>query len=195
MRRLSRLSAIVFSAAQLAPFGYAELTCLSTPDGIRFGLVGAKQTKPAPTLLIFAGSLEQSLEDANYNGAGTVAAQHGFLLVSLDLPSHGRQKRVDERAGLDGWRDRIAKGENIVAQFVAQASSVLDFLIAQGYTDPARVAVSGTSRGGFLALHLAAADPRVHSVVAFAPVTDLLALREFAGIGNRTRWFVPLRSR
>ena len=33
-----------------------------------------------------------------------------------------------------------------------------------------------------LAAHVAAADPRFQAVVAFAPVTDLLALREFKGM-------------
>ena len=43
------------------------------------------------------------------------------------------------------------------------------------------MAACGTSRGGFAALHFAAADPRVKCVAAFAPVTDLGALTEFRG--------------
>jgi dienelactone hydrolase len=42
--------------------------------------------------------------------------------------------------------------------------------------------VCGTSRGGYLAFQFAAFESRVKAVVAFAPVTDLLALREFTGI-------------
>ena len=40
----------------------------------------------------------------------------------------------------------------------------------------------GTSRGGFCALHLAAAEPQVRTVVCVSPVTDLRALREFKGV-------------
>src|SRR5262249_48956731 len=40
----------------------------------------------------------------------------------------------------------------------------------------------GQSRGGFIALHVAAADPRIRCVAAFAPVTNLLALGEFQGM-------------
>jgi dienelactone hydrolase len=58
----------------------------------------------------------------------------------------------------------------------------LDFLVAEGYTDPQRVAACGTSRGGFCALHFAAAEPRVRAVACISPVTNLLALREFAGV-------------
>ena len=59
--------------------------------------------------------------------------------------------------------------------------AVLDHLIEVGLTDPGRVAAIGTSRGGFSALHFAAADPRVKCVAAFAPAIDLGALREFRG--------------
>jgi dienelactone hydrolase len=61
---------------------------------------------------------------------------------------------------------------------------VLDHLIAAGVADPERVAACGTSRGGFAALHFAAADPRVKCVAAFAPATDLGALSEFRGAGD-----------
>src|SRR6478736_2959337 len=50
------------------------------------------------------------------------------------------------------------------------------------YADPKRVGAVGTSRGGFVASHVAAADPRFAAVVEFAPVTDLLVLREFEGM-------------
>jgi esterase FrsA len=58
---------------------------------------------------------------------------------------------------------------------------VLDYLVAEKYTDPERVIAAGTSRGGFSALHVAAAEPRVKAIVAFAPVTNWLVVSEFAG--------------
>jgi hypothetical protein len=36
-----------------------------------------------------------------------------------------------------------------------------------------------------MAMHAAAADPRIGAVAAFAPVTNLLALREFDGVAHR----------
>jgi pimeloyl-ACP methyl ester carboxylesterase len=48
-----------------------------------------------------------------------------------------------------------------------------------------RIALVGTSRGGFMALHGMAADPRVDAVVAFMPVTQLRTLREFAHASPR----------
>jgi dienelactone hydrolase len=90
--------------------------------------------------------------------------------------------RPGRAAGLTGWATRLRKDENPVGAFTKQASAVLDYLIAEGYTDREKVAVCGTSRGGFMAVHFTAAEPRVRCVAAFAPVTELSALSEFAGM-------------
>jgi dipeptidyl aminopeptidase/acylaminoacyl peptidase len=76
----------------------------------------------------------------------------------------------------------MAKGDDLVAAFTKKSTEVLDYLIKEDYTAPDRVAVCGTSRGGFMALHWTAADPRVGCAVAFAPVSDLLVLTEFRGM-------------
>jgi dipeptidyl aminopeptidase/acylaminoacyl peptidase len=102
--------------------------------------------------------------------------------VSIDLPCHGSQKREEERGGLAGWRDRVENGENFVTEFNQRLAGVLDYLIAEGHSDPKRIAACGTSRGGFLAIQFAAFDSRVGCVAGFAPVTDLAKLSEFEGI-------------
>lgn len=155
---------------------------LQTPGGIRFGIRGDKKQTPAPTLLVCAQTIQGTLASEDYNKIGRLLAREGFLSVALDLPCHGKDERAGEPAGLNGWAARLAKDEDLVADFTKKASAVLDYLIAEGYTDPKQVATAGTSRGGFIALHFGAANPRVRCVVAFAPVTDLLALREFAGM-------------
>jgi dienelactone hydrolase len=156
---------------------------LETTSGVHFGLLGQKQARPAPTLFIFSNTMQHSLEDELYGKVGWVLAERGFISVSLDLPCHGADRRPGESEnGLDCWRQRLEKGENFMPAFISRVSAVLDFLIGEGYTDPQRVAACGTSRGGFVALHVAVADQRVNCVVAFIPVTNLLALSEFAGM-------------
>ena len=155
---------------------------LQTPDGVRFGLLGEKAAEPAATLFVFANDIQGTLGNDSYNKVGRLLAEHGFLSVALDLPCHGADAKPGEPSGLDGWRARLDHGDKLVQEFVAHAARVLDFLVHEGYTDPHRVAACGTSRGGFIALHFAAAEPRVKCVAAFAPVTDLLLLREFAGL-------------
>jgi dienelactone hydrolase len=103
--------------------------------------------------------------------------------VSVDLPCHGQDARPGEK-GLSGWRVRCLAKKDIVADTTSTLKKVLDYLIAEKLTDPERVAALGTSRGGFVAVHFAAADPRVRCVAAFAPVTDLAALSEFRGVGD-----------
>lgn len=159
----------------------AAVTRLKTPDGVEYGTWGTLAQKPAPTLFMLSGTIEGTLEKPYFRQCGNELAQLGYLIVSIDLPCHGTQTTDGQPAGLSGWGHRVGNGEDIVAEANVRLSKVLDHLIATGVTDPERVAAAGTSRGGFLAIHFAAHDPRVKAAAGFAPVTDLAALSEFRG--------------
>lgn len=158
-----------------------QVTIAATATGVRYGYWPAKPEKPSPTLFVLATTPETTLREDYYRQAGDFLWKKGYVLVSVDLPSHGQEQREGEPAGLDGWRFRADRGENFVADLTGRLSAVLDDLIADGFSDPERIAVCGTSRGGYSALQFAAVDQRVKCVAAFAPVTDLVALREFHG--------------
>jgi dienelactone hydrolase len=158
---------------------------LSTRSGVPFGIWPVKPKSPAPTLFIFAATMEETLDDPYFRQSGNVLGHRGYLCVSLDLPCHGPQRRPGEPDGLTGWRERCDRGEDFMEEFTARARAVLDYLVEEGLTDPKRVAACGTSRGGFAALHFAASEPRVKCVAAFAPVVDLGALTEFKGAEAR----------
>ncbi len=178
------LAASIPAMAQQKPDDLNELVISTTSEGIRYGLLG-DYTHPAPTLFVFAGGVETSLTHLIYSQACRILKRKGALCVSVDLPSHGKDIRPNEPEGLKGWRYRVDQGEDPMEDLVARASAVLDKLIAEGLTDPKHVLASGTSRGGYAALRLAAHDQRVGAVAAFAPVTDLRALSEFEGLkGN-----------
>jgi dienelactone hydrolase len=66
-----------------------------------------------------------------------------------------------------GVRD-FERGENFVLPFTARMKTTLDYLVRERYSDPRRIAIIGISRGGFMALHTMAADPRVTVVAALA---------------------------
>lgn len=158
------------------------VTMHETEAGVPFAVLGEKPAAPAPTLFVFGGDMRSSLISEDVNRLGRLLMRRGWLCVSLDVPCHGADAREGETSGdLGAWKNRIVNGENIVERFNASASSVLDDLIANGYTDAEHIAVSGTSRGGFCAIHFGASDERVKQVIAFAPVTHLPALREFEG--------------
>ena len=154
--------------------GAGKVNMMQTPSGTRFGVLGTKGSAPAPTLFVFATQIEPTLTSA-YNKVGTIVGRHGYLCVSLDLPCH-------PGGGLPGWAATVRSGNPLVSEFVSEVSQVLDYLIREGYTDPKRVAVAGTSRGGFMAMHIAAAEPRIKCAIGFVPVTDLTDLTEFAGL-------------
>jgi dienelactone hydrolase len=153
-----------------------------TPDGVRFALWGEKPAAPAPTLFVFAAGLKDMQRVTYYTEIGRILAGHGFLYVALDPPCHGDDVKPGEPPQLGGWRQRLEKGDGLIAPFTRKASQVLDHLIKEKYTDSERVAACGTSRGGFLAYHFAVADRRIRAVAGFSPVTNLLVVTEFAGL-------------
>lgn len=155
---------------------------LTTPSGERFAILGKKSSKPAPTLVVLATTPEETLQSRAFNSVGHLLGQQGFLCISVDVPCHGKDQQPGEPGGLPGWRSRLEKGKPLVGDFVKKTSRVLGYLIEKGYTDEKNVGACGTSRGAFMAIHFAATEPRVGWVVAFAPVTDLTVLTEFAGL-------------
>jgi dienelactone hydrolase len=155
---------------------------LRTPGNIRFGVIGNQTGAASPTLLVVAMSLEDMQREPVYTEVSRLLAAQGFRSVVIEPPCHGEDRKPDEPDGLAGWRHRLDRGENVVQLFDAKARAVLDHVVAQGLADPARVAICGTSRGGFLAFHFAASEPRIKAAGGFSPVTDLLALTEFKGV-------------
>jgi dienelactone hydrolase len=165
-----------------------EITTLQTSTGVRFGLLGNKGPSPEPTLFMFGDTIEGTLTGEDFRAVAHVLGKKGYLSVSLDVPCHGMDAKASEpKDRLSCWRERLQSGDNFIASFMPKVSAVLDFLVEQGFTDPHRVGACGTSRGGFIALHFAASDPRVRCVFAFAPVTDLASLSEFAGFEGNPR--------
>jgi dienelactone hydrolase len=158
-----------------------------TPDRVRFGLIGETRKGPAPTLFLFASGIEEMERQPVYTQVARILAGHGWVSIVLDPPCHGEDVRLGEPAGLGGWCHRLEQGEDFVPAFTAKARAVLDVLARDGVADPGRVAACGTSRGGFLAFHLAASEPRIKAVAGISPVTRLGALREFATPGQRAK--------
>jgi pimeloyl-ACP methyl ester carboxylesterase len=106
-------------------------------------------THPATVILLHGyGMTKESMSPW-----ALVLAQAGYRVVALDLRGHGES---------GGARIGFGKYE---ATDLRQA---LDYLLAHGLCDE-RVGVMGISYGATMALHWAAVDPRIRSVVAIAP--------------------------
>lgn len=152
-------------------------------NGIRFGLWSKEATLPAPTMILFDPGTVERLADPYYQRRYQTLIDNGYLGVAVDFPCQGRDERAGEPRNLHCWRHRIEHGqETFGADFNARIGKVLDHLIEQGYTDPTRVVVGGSSAGGFMALHYTAQDPRIRGAAVLAPVTDLSVLKEFEGM-------------
>ena len=155
-----------------------------TASGTSFEMLTTPGKQPAPTLLLFWSTAPDTLTTEPYCLVGRLLHAHGWNVVSLNMPCHGADRRVGEPEELSGWAARIGQDENIVASFRKQVNDVVAHLVAAGIADPDHIAAAGTSRGGFMAFHAAVGNPPIRAVAGFAPVTDLIALSEFAGQEN-----------
>lgn len=149
-----------------------------TPDGVEYGTFGDAPTKPAPALIVLSGNIEDSFAKPNFLKAGKYLAPRGWLCISIDLPNHGKFAEKGY-SGLVGWGKRAAEDKDFVADFNERLKKVLDHLVEQKQIDSEKIVVTGTSRGGFLAIRYAAFDKRVKAAVGYASVTDLRKLKEF----------------
>ena len=165
----------------------ADIKVRRTGDQIRYGLIGEIQPVPATTLFLLAHGIEEMQRQPVYTEVARILARHGWISVIIEPPCHGEDERAGEPVQLNGWRQRLEQGEDLIAPLTVKTRSVLESLVKEGTTDPTRIAVCGTSRGGFLAVHLAAVEPRFKAVAAISPVTRLLALSEFSRTTGRTQ--------
>ncbi len=180
---LPLLSLLVCSGSPIAAAQPEQTTISETKGGIRFGLWSKNPVLPAPTMIVFDPGTVERLSDPYYQRRYQILVEEGYLCVAVDFPCQGRDERPGEPKSLDCWRHRIEHGkEAFNADFNARINKVLDHLIEEGYTDPKKVVVAGSSSGGFLALHYVAHDSRIRGGAVVVPVTDLAALREFEGM-------------
>ena len=127
----------------------------------------------------FGADKETSLDCEPYNLTAKRFLESGHYVLSFDLPSHGTL--IDENGeGIQGFRNAFVRGKNPFELFLKDAIAVIDHCIVEGLAQPGRIVVCGTSRAGYLALRLLAADARVAAVASYAPVTDWRDLSEFA---------------
>lgn len=158
---------------------YAQpLQHAKTPDGYRYGWIGEMPKKPAPTVLFLGGQVEYNISDPPYSKAVELLCKR-VLCLTIDSPGEGADAPASKGRGLVFWAQSLAAKKDFVGDFVHRANVVLDKLAKDGAVDRERVGVFGTSRGGFLGLHLAAADKGIKAVALFSPVTNLANLSEF----------------
>lgn len=160
------------------------LRVVQTKAGTHYGIHAEKPAKPAPTLFIIGGAISSIVANKSrfYTVSGDELSKRGWIYVVIDPACEGFALKPGDPSSLPGWAMHCKRGTDFVKPYVERCRDVLDHLIAEGFTDPQRVAVQGISRGGFCALHFAAAEPRIKAVAGISPVTNPLALQEFEGV-------------
>lgn len=161
-----------------------EISVMQTPQGTHYAVGTEKYDKPAPTLFIIGNPMAMlEKESMRYLlETGEALAKKGWVYVVLDPACEGHDLKPGQPSSLSGWAIHAKAKEDFLGPYLRNCIDVLDHLIAEGVTDPQQVAVQGVSRGGFCALHFAAREPRIKAVVGISPVTNPLALKEFAGV-------------
>lgn len=116
--------------------------------GLAYALWLPADRGPFPAVVIVHGAGSRKENHADFARLATAA---GWAALAFDLPGHG-----DSEPPMSG-----AAADDVVA--------MARFLGSQEGVDPDRVAVRGSSLGGFLAIAAAAASPDIAGVIAICP--------------------------
>lgn len=154
-----------------------EIIC---PNGLIAYHRGPEHTAgPLPTLIYFSLSGYESLTlDPYCQPADYWMASHQARAISFDLPEHpkgGKHLHAIER-----WTQKICvEQQPIIPDFVQAVVESIDFLINNHWIDPQKLSIAGLSRGAFLATHVAVREPRIKTILGYAPLTTFETIKEF----------------
>lgn len=147
---------------------------------------GAEALAKDPALLLtFVLDRRGTHEHPMYGIPTRLFVAAGHRALSFDPPCHAQRAAPGAEPGINAFREAFLAGDDPFERFIADARAAIDACLARGLTRPGRIVACGVSRSGYCVLRLAAADPRVVAVSALAPVTDWLALHEFAALRGR----------
>ncbi len=142
--------------------------------------VGPHKHEPLPAIFYFALSGLDSLFLDPFNQPVLTWQKFPLRVFSITLPGHDERFAGD--IAMKKWREAFAQGHDLLTPFFSQVASVIQELIQTDWIDPHKIAVSGLSRGGFVAAHIAAKVPEISHVLGFAPLTTLQTVEEFSSI-------------
>jgi alpha-beta hydrolase superfamily lysophospholipase len=115
--------------------------------------------RPRPTVL-YHGGYDSTLEE-DYLGLAAGALRRGYHVLAFDGPGQGSTVRE--------------QGLHFRPDWEAVVTPVVDFALAQPEVDPARLALIGSSLGGYLAARAVAFEHRIAACVLHDGVYDFHA--------------------
>src|SRR5215216_4555534 len=123
-------------------------------DGLAYSLWlpdSADGSAPAPGVVVVHGASSRKENHADF---ARLATANGWAALTFDLPGHGESDREFSGAAVD---DVIA---------------MVDLLADEPGVDARRIALRGSSLGGFLAICAAAARLEIAGVIAICPPSE-----------------------
>jgi alpha-beta hydrolase superfamily lysophospholipase len=120
-------------------------------NGLAYALWLPDDSPPWPAIVIVHGAGSRKENHADF---ARLATANGWAALAFDLPGHGESE--PEMSG--------AAVEAVI--------SMVHLLEVQEGVDERRVAVRGSSLGGFLAICAAAAAPQIAGVIAICPASE-----------------------
>ena len=163
--------------------GWSEFSVEVSGQPLTCLVAEPKELSDCPAMLLnFAADRTTTLKSEPYSITPRMFFAAGHRALSFDLPCHGDREVPGQPRGIAGFCAEWRRGVDVFAGFVDEGRAVIDTLIERKLAEPGRIFVSGTSRGGYCALRLMAADERIGVAAAFSPVTDWRVLKEFAEI-------------
>jgi 2,6-dihydroxypseudooxynicotine hydrolase len=158
---LYRKCAVCFRSASplLSP---PALPVVITHRGIDLpGYLRLPESRDRPPLLVLVPGVDGCKEEMHFFSEGLV--RRGIGTLAYDGPGIG-----------ETWERRPMSVDDD-----GVATSLIEFLLRDGRVDPERIGLLGVSFGGNLAIRMAAAEERVHSVITLSAPYDLSSYGEF----------------
>ena len=143
-----------------------------------------------PAVLVPCGHAPDGKSFRNYQELSGQLARRGYVVISWDPVGQGERSQFWDAArgrsrynlvcGEHAVLGNLAcvAGSSLVRYMVWDGMRALDYLLTRADVDPARIAVTGTSGGGFQSLYLGALDERIQVVAPSCFVTSLPMLAE-----------------
>jgi fermentation-respiration switch protein FrsA (DUF1100 family) len=132
-------------------------------DGIAYQLWLPFGEGPAPAVVVLHGAGSQKENHVDYARA---AVAHGFAVLTFDNRGHGE-----------------TEGE-LGPAVLGDMQRLVRLLADRPEVEEGRIAVRGSSMGGLLAIHLAAATESVAAVVAICPAAEWMLIEDVRKIAK-----------
>jgi prolyl oligopeptidase len=134
-----------------------------------FSQKAAKHDVPGPILLSAYGGFDVNVTP-DFEEPAIIWVEQGGTVAIPNLRGGGEFGEEWHRAGM------LGKKQNVFDDFIAAA----EYLIAEKYTTPEKLAIQGASNGGLLVGAVLTQRPDlVHAVVCGYPLTDMLRFQKF----------------